>query len=304
MTYPYGPGTPVVGGPGDMTVDEFLKDPLRIQRTIEQVPNQYFLGEALLRPDTSTTGVVLYDELTDLSLYVDVDGGQPGEIEPGDEFPLVSTNDEAPKVTRAATVGAAFHVADQQRRSGRRDVISRNLRRVVNTLRKIHDDKIITAVTSNTTTTGDSSAGAGTKWDASSPDPLADITAGINTIDHDNDLGYSADTAMIHPDAWTELQNIKSVKDYSPRENTNISPLFNKQVDGLKGLNWIVSRRVPRTKVIILQRQMIGSLVSAIPPFTDVIDQRERLRTRVQAGRVEVPTITDPLAAYIITGVL
>lgn len=309
MTYPNGPGRPVVSGVGDMSIDEFLKDPSRIQRTIDAIPGQYFIADYLLRQGEAKAGTVVYDQLTDLDLYVNTDDNrQPGVVQPGDEFSAVGLDDGKPNVALVAKIGAYFTVTDEQGRRDRRDVVRRGIRRVSNTIRQIENAKAVTAITddsvvSSTCTTDINSTS--TKWDATSgtPDPIADIRAAIAEIDY-NDLGYDTDTALIHPDVLSVLQGNDAVNKLLPRETPELNPILSKELAGLCGLNWIVNKRVPRTTVLFTQRQMVGELASEIPPFTEVIDERARQRQRVQSGRVSVPVVTDPHAVQVLTNVI
>lgn len=308
MTYPAGPGTPVVNGVGDMSVDEFLTDPTRIQRTIEAIPSRYFLGDFLLRPGEANGGVVIYDELTDLDLYVNADPNrQPGEIEPGSEFPAVDVTDSQPNVALVAKRGGYFSVTDEQKRRDRRDVVRRGLLRLSNTLVKLEDARVVNAVVNNATVVAHCTTPAAAAWDTAGGtgvDIKGDVRGGRSAIDY-SDLPYTTDTILINPDAYDVLMDSDAVNNRLPRENVALNPILTKEVRGLFGIeNWVINNRVPRTKVILLQRQMAGALSSEIPPKTDVIDERIRERVRVQASRVNVPVITDPYSVHVISGVL
>ncbi|RIJ76608.1 hypothetical protein D1871_11080 [Nakamurella silvestris] len=306
-SYPYGPGAPAPSSnePGVVTLDSYLKDPLIIQKSIENVPNQFMLGETLLRPVTSVTGVVGSSQLTELDLYIDANTNlQPQEIDDGDEFPAVSFNEPNLKYEETKLVGAYYTLTDRQIRRDRRDLARTYNRRVANKIRLIHNNKVLSRLYNDPYIVANRSAPAGLLWTNASSDPLSDISLAINQIDNKNDLGYRSDIAIIHPDAYDELQQNAKVRELSGRDNKGINPLFNKDLSGLKGLNWIIHNQADRNTLLVLQSGVVGDLVTEIPPFTMVIPQPERLRQRIQSGRAELPVITEPIAAFKITGIL
>lgn len=309
MTYPLGPGIPQSSA-NEINVEiwnRLLSDPLIISHAITAVPNNYYLGPSLLTADTSSNGVVAYEELADdgTMVFIDVDPNrQPGVVKPGDEFPLVGFAELPRKFTESELVGAKFHLTDKEIRMDRRDLFNRGRTRLANTLAKIHNARVINALLTNATIISKAIPTAN-PWDTASYNTsLDDIRAAAYDVDYGTDLvSYSATTVLCHPDAAFELMTHAEVKDFAPREDPALSPLFRKDMVGLAGLNWVLHRQMPRDKILVMSGQDAGRLVTELGLFVDTIREEGRKRWIIQAGRAEVPVIDQPLAVRMITNV-
>lgn len=304
---PAGPGTPIITDAGDMSIDIALQDPLTLHKVIESFPAGYFIADTLFGTDVSPSGAVIYNQLSALDLYVDADAGfQPQNVNPGDEFPAVGLTDTFDKVALTTKNGGFFAITDEERRRNRRDVMAQKLQRLKNTLVQISNAKVINALLNDAVVLANATTATGGIWSTTSNNPLNDITRAIAAVDYGaGELGYTTDTALLHPDAYAYLQGWLAANPGSlPRESRSDNPLFNKEINGLKGLNWIISRRVPRTTLIVAQAKICGTLVSEIPPFTEVVPERTRQRTVVISGRQEVPVVTAPYAVHVKTGII
>lgn len=308
--YPLGPGLPQASTT-EINVeiwDMLLSDPLTISHAIEAVPNNYYLGPTLLTPDTSRNGLVAYEELADdgTMVFIDTDANlQPGVVQPGDEFPLVGFADLPRKFTESQLIGAKFHLTDKEIRMDRRDLFLRGRTRLANTLAKIHNGRIITALTTNATVVAQANAAAGLWSSSTTYKALDDIRAAAFEIDYGTDLvSYQSTYVLCHPDAAFELMKHDEVKNFAPRETTANNPLFRKDMEGLAGLNWILHRQMPRDKAIVGSAQNAGRIVTELPLFVDTIREESRKRWIIQAGRSEVAVIDQPLAIRMITGIL
>ncbi len=304
MPYPTGPGTPIVVAPGDVSIDLLALPPLEIQHIINDFPSSYFIADTLLSQDTAPSGVVLYNQLSDLDLYIDSDAQrQPTDVNPGDEFPAVDVLDRVPAVAVTVKNGAYFAVTDEDARRSKLNVIQEKLRRLKNNLTLISNTKMVNAILTDPTVVASCTTATVGIWNGTN-NPLLDVSAAQNQVDNETDLGYDSDFGMLHPDAMLILQNYLATTNFTPREDASLNPLFNKSINGLKNLKWIVSKRVPRTKMIIGQSNVVGTLVSEIPPFTEVIPERKRQRTVVLSGRQEVTVIDQPYAVHVTTGII
>ena len=310
MTYPLGPGIPQVSA-NELNVEIWnmlLSDPLVIQHWIESVPNNYYLGPTLFTPDTSSNGVVAYEELADdgTLVFTEIDvNRQPGVVKPGDEFPMVGFTDLPRKVTESELIGAKFTLTDKEIRMDRRDLFLRGRTRLANTLARIHNTRIINALLSNATVLAKAIPAAGL-WDSNvNYKSLDDVRAAAFQIDYGTDLvAYSSTYVLCHPDAAYQVMRHDEVKNFAPRENVGLNPLYRHDMEGLAGLNWILHRQMPRDKAIVGSAQNAGRIVTELPLFVDTIREEDRKRWIVQAGRSEVAVIDQPLALRLITGIL
>jgi hypothetical protein len=201
-------------------------------------------------------------------------------------------------------IGAKFHLTDKEIRMDRRDLFLRGRTRLANTLAKIHNARIISALLTNPTILSKALPAAGL-WDSAvTYKSLEDVRAAAYAIDYGTDLvNYEATYVLVHPDAAYQLMRHDEVKNFAPREGAN-NPLFRKDLSGLAGLDWILHRGMPRDKALVGSAQNAGRIVTELPLFVDTIREEHRKRWIVQAGRAEVAVIDQPLAVRLITGIL
>ena len=292
-TYP--PAPPTIDGQGRITVEQFLKTPTRVQRTIADLTAERYLAERIFGSGTAEGGAVVYDQLVASdSLYTDRD---VQAIEPGSEFPLMGEGESAPKVAAVSKWGGAGIVTYEAARRDNRDVLNRKLTRIRNTIVRKVDTVAIAALNA-----APINGAVGTDWSATATrDAIGDVARATNVIDN-LDLGYVADTVLINPIQELELFLDKNIRDALPKENPNTNPIASGRVSGLMGLTWYASNRVPLGTAYVLASTQAGSLHDELPLYSRVVDQPERERYLIQAARVTVPVVTDPLAVYRLTG--
>lgn len=293
-TYP--PGAPTVAN-GRITVEQFLRTPSRVQRAVENLTLNRFVADYLYSAGDAAGGAVIYDRVTAGDFFTTRD---VQAIEPGSEFPIVDTGEEEPRVAAVTKWGGAAIVTYEAVRRDQRDVLARKLVKLRNTLIRKVDTVGVNALTTDTgVPTGPTVAA----WNAAGADPISDLEGARSAID-DADLGYSADTVLLNPRERLRLMANKDIRAALPRENTQGNPLLAgaAALNGLLGFTWVVSNRVPAGTVILTQRQVIGSQRDELPLYTRSVDQPEKERWLLMGARVTVPVITDPGAAYRLTG--
>jgi hypothetical protein len=292
-TYP--PAPPTIDGQGRITVEQFLKTPTRVQNTIADLTKERYLAERIFGSGSAEGGAVIYDQLTGSdNLYTERD---VQAIEPGSEFPITDVGELAPKVAAVSKWGGAGIVTYEAARRDNRDVLNRKLTRIRNTIVRKVDTVAIAALNAAPITTS-----AGTDWsDSGTRDAVGDVAKATNKIDN-LDLGYVADTVLINPTQELELFLDKTLRESLPRENMASNPIASGRISGLMGLTWYASNRVPLGTAFVLSSKQAGSLHDELPLYSRVVDQPERERYLIQAARVTVPVVTDPLAVYKLTG--
>lgn len=292
-TYP--PAPPTIDGQGRITVEQYLKTPTRVQRTIADLTAQRYIAERIFGTGSADGGAVIYDQLTGSdNLYTERD---VQAIEPGSEFPLTDVGELTPKVAAVAKWGGAGIITYEQSRRDNRDVLNRKLTRIRNTIVRKVDTVAIAALNAAPINTA-----TGTDWsDVATRDAVGDIAKATNKIDN-LDLGYVADTVLINPTQELELFLDKDLRAALPRENATTNPIASGRINGLMGLTWYATNRVPVGTAYVLASTQAGSLHDELPLYSRVVDQPERERYLIQAARVTVPVVTDPLAVYRLTG--
>lgn len=291
-TYP--PAPPTVDGQR-ITVEQFLKNPSRVTRVLEDLTRERFLAERLFSTGDAQGGAVIYDQLLGSELYTERDVQQ---IEPGSEFPILTAGESAPKVAAVSKWGGAGVLTYESVRRDSRDVLNRQLTKIRNTIVRKIDTVAVAALLAAPIIVR-----PGTDWsDPVAGDPFGDLAGAGSAIDN-SDMGYTAGLVVINPAQLLDLLKRKDVRDALPRESAASNPIMSGKLSGLMGLNeWYVSNRMPAGEALVTMPRMAGSLRDELPLYSRTIDQPERERYLVQAARVTVPIVTDPKSVVRLTG--
>jgi hypothetical protein len=289
----YPPGGPVVAG-NLITVDSFLRNPSRVQRVVENLALNRFVADLIFANGDAQGGAVIYDQVTGSDLFTDRD---VQAIEPGSEFPIVDVGEVSPKVAAVTKWGGAALITYETRRRDNRDVLNRDLTRLRNTIIRKVDTVAMAALAAAPVTTQVASG----DW-TTTGDIIGDLETARSAIE-DVDLGYEADTIIINPSQRIDVRKNAGLRAALPREAAAGNPVTTTDLNGLLNFpNWVVTNRVPAGTIWVLNAKVVGSQRDELALYTRVVDQPDRERTLVQAARVTVPIITDPLAAVKITG--
>ncbi len=290
----YPPPAPTITG-ALITVDAFLRTPSRVQRVVEDLALNRFVADLIFSAGDAQGGAVIYDRVLASELFTTRD---VQAIEPGSEFPVVDVDQATPTPAVVSKWGGAGIVTYESRDRDSRDELNRQLTRLRNTLvRKV--DTVAMAALSADPSVGTQVASA--NW-STSGDIIADLETARSTIDN-ADLGYEADTIIINPAQRLDISKNAALRNALPRETVASNPVTSRDLNGLLSFpNWIVSNRVPAGTIYVMQSKVIGSQRDEVALYTRVVDQPERERVLLMAGRRTVPIITDPLAAVKITG--
>lgn len=294
MTSPYPPAPPTVTGTA-ISVDLWLQQPAYVQRSIEDLTNERFISDYIFAEGPpAPAGSVLYDQVTAAMLYAE---REIQEIEPGGEFPVLTFPGAVPLVASIKKWGGAFFVTDEQRSRNRFDVLARNLRMTSNTIIRKMNTVAIAALNAAPLLTQAASG----DWSTAATDIVSDVQTAKSTVSA-QDLGYEIDTVLINPAQALDIRKDADIRSVLPRENLSKNPLFSDDLNGLLGLNWVESNRVAAGTVYLLQSKVVGSRSDEQPLTSEVIPERRKQITWVQAWRKVVPYVTDPKAAIKITG--
>lgn len=291
-TYP--PAPPTVNGQL-ISVEQFLKTPSRVTRVIEDLTRERFLAERIFSSGDAQGGAVIYDQVLASELYTDRD---VQGIAAGSEFPILTAGEGAPKVAAVTKWGGAAVITYEAVRRDNRDVLNRQLTKLRNTIVRKVDTVAVAALIA-----APIGGRIATDWDDPvAGDPIGDLALGASTID-DADMGYEVDTFIGNPAQRVAILRRKDIRDSLPREATASNPIASGQFSGLMGIrNWYWTNRVPAGEAFLLAGRQAGSLRDELPLYSRTIDQPERERFLIQAARVTVPIVTDPLAVYRMRG--
>lgn len=297
----YPPPAPTVTGTA-ITVDAFLRDPLRVQRTIQDLTAQRFIADRVFSPGgPATGGAVIFDQVQINDLYA---GRDVQAIKPGSEFPIVTDANPAPLVAKTIKWGGAAIITYEERDRDRRDILNRELTKLRNTIvRKV--DTVAVATLRGAPILQQT---ASSSWTNAAAAIVKDVATAEVAVDK-QDMGYQLTDALVSPTTMLNItSNDKILQQIYYSGGAVSSPLGSgasgqSRMSGFLGLNWYVSNRVDDDEVILLAGQTAGSISDEKPLYSRVVDQPEQERLLVMAARLTVPYVTDPKSVVRITGV-
>lgn len=291
------PGVPTVVGQ-QITIEQWLANPLRVQRTINDLTLERFVADRMFTPGgTATGGAVIYDQVLGQDLYT---GRDVQAIEPGSEFPIVDLGEENPLVARTIKWGGAALVTYEQRDRDKRDVVARKITRLRNTIvRKVDTVAIATLRAAPILTMPASDV-----WTDPTTDIFSDVATAKSTVDR-QDLGYEIDSGLLSYSTALNMLKNTTLRDSLPRENQGSpNPVLVGKLTGVAGItNWYATNRMADDEVILLSGREAGSISDEKPLYSRVVDQPDKERVLIMAARLTVPYVTDPKSAILIEGV-
>jgi len=286
-----------------ITVNDFIKDPLRIPALVLDMAKQGFLADAVLRNGgMNQSGSVRYNEST--PLYADDAAEIRSEFA---EVSVGSTSTGDPRVAFVEERALAIMVSDEMRRRQVTDPVTRQLMQVKNTLVKAWDDAFVNAVLTNP---GINTQAASAAWNVGSTDIRMDINKARQKVDNaqtasGSEFAYEADTLIVNKTTKFDLLNSSQFQGpyvgNIASENLKYTGLLPNQI---LTLDVLVSNRVPTGKAIVCQRNILGFIsdelaLQATPLYRD--EPRKTWRSDVQ--RASAIGIDQPLAICVLTGV-
>lgn len=117
------------------------------------------------------------------------------------------------------------------------------------------------------------------------------------------EAGYSLDTVVVSPATEAILLKSKAVRDAFKQNGTDIVLLRGYLADFL-GLSIIVDENYPSNQVLLVERGTAGDIADAEGLQTHTYNQEEDMTTIGRVTRFTTAYITDPRAAFLITGIV
>lgn len=297
------PSVSVNDGPR-ITVNDWLKDPLRIPTYVIDLMKQGFLADAVLRTEGSApAGVVKFYEST--PIYADSSVTDRAEFA---EVPVALTSLGTPNSAYTVDKSLAVVISDEDKRRSDVDKLATRMTQVKNTLIKAWDDLFVQAVLTNT---GVQTFAASNVWTTANYDIRSDILSAAALVEgaadaQGSELGFEADTMIVN--RATKYTLLKS-KDFNAEyyggdiadENLRYT---GKLPQKIMGLNVLMSPRVPSGKAIILQRGVTGFIADEVPLNATALYRDEPRKTwRTDVQRVSAVGIDQPKSAVVLSGI-
>lgn len=279
-------------------VRDFLTNPSRVTRQVERLVGLGgTIADYAMSQGDARQGAVVYDQVTGATITPE---REVEVIAPGAEFPEVVDYTLEEKLARVDTYGGKVELTRQAIRRNDTNEVSRKLTLLSNLVRKRVNAVTLHAVTTNPLI---NRADLATDWADPATDPVGDILVSLGII-NDNELGYQADLALVHPlDAAEFFLGRKDVREQLPRENAALNPVLAADLGRVAGVEWIKNSTVPRGKLYLLQRGISGSIRDEEGGIqTNTFYDNNRHVQILQSWRSIVPIITDPKSIVEISG--
>lgn len=284
-----------------ITVDTFLKDPLKINELVFAMSKQQFIADALLRSAGPVGGgSVMYHDST--PLYADSDAQERAEF---GEVPVAVTSRGVPHVTYVRETALAIMVSDEMRRRMNVDPVNQQLQQVKNTLVKSWDKAFLDALSAAVTQSVSAEEGT---WDSdggTASDIRQDIIAAQKLVatatvgGQDTAYGFKADTMVL---SEGRAFDILAQEDFNKPYVGNMADenllYVGKLPNKILGLNVVTSRTIDDYTVYVMQRRVSGFIADELPLQTSALYRDEpRKSWRADVQRASAIAIDQPLSA-------
>lgn len=292
VAYPLGP--PTYSG-NTLTVDTALNEPTRVTRRIADLTLQRFIVSEIFSTGGGVSGgAVVYDQALLNELYLDRDVERVG---PGDEFPVVTSVRQAPKVAEVEKWGGKFFVTDEAR--DRNDITSFNnqVSQLANTIVRKVNTRAVETLEAAISALGGAGTFVGQNWSSvvtggssqtnSTAWPAADFAKAQMLADVD-ELGVVYDLWLVNPVQKAQLAIVYG------------SALAD--VLAANGITMSASNRVAPGTAYAVARGQVGEIRVEKPLGTEAWREQKTERTWVQSSVRPVMYVTNPYSIRKVTG--
>lgn len=293
VTFPLGP--PTVSG-DTLTVDTALKQPTRITRRIADLTLQKFIVTRIFAPGGAVSGgAVIYDQAILNELYLDRDVER---VMPGDEFPIVGSSRQAPKVAEVEKYGGKFFVFDEARDRNDQAHFNNQVTMLGNTIVRKVNTRAVAELDTQIAALGGAGTFAGHDWGAvvtggssqtNAPSwPAADIAQAQLNADID-ELGVTYDLWLVNPMQLFQFNVTYGDKAAQVLASLGIREMF-------------ASNRITNGTAFAVASGQVGELrlEQALATETDRIVKNQK--TLVQSSVRPVMYVTNPFSIKKVTG--
>jgi hypothetical protein len=286
---------PTVSGT-TITVDTMLNQATRITRMIMDLTLQRFIADRVFASAGGVTGgAVIYDEATLNELYTSRDVER---VEPGMEFPIITSERQAPKVARVEKWGGKVWISDEARERNNVAAFTNQIRQLSNVIVRKLNQRAIEVLEASITASGQTVVGR--NWATATdvgPDagqstrqnlPLRDFALAQRMADED-ELGVSYSLWLLNPQEYGNLITLYGAN--------GLQDLLRQM-----GVDIYVSNRVPAGTAYVVAGNSTGEMRVEKPLGTETWREPNRERTWVQASVRPVMYVTNPYAVLKFTG--
>jgi hypothetical protein len=288
-------GAPTFSG-NQLTVDTALKQPTRITRRIADLTLQNFIVSRIFAVGGEVTGgAVVYDQATLNELYLD----RPVErVAPGDEFPIVTSARQAPKVAEVEKYGGKIFITDEARDRNDSVHFNNQVTQLANTIVRKTNTRAVAELEAAIAALGGAGTFVGHSWSAYQPNgtsptapagtPGADLLKAQFVADTE-ELGVTYDLLIVNPAEALSLATGYGDRLQAMLDSAGIREVF-------------PSNRVAAGTAYVVARGQVGGLRIEKPLGTETWREPKTERTWVQSSVRPVMYVTNPFSIKKLTG--
>jgi hypothetical protein len=285
-----------------ISINDWLKDPLRIPVYVIDMMKQGFLADAVLRTaGQAPAGVVRFEEST--PIYADsvvLDRQEFAEV------PVARTSLGQPNVAYTVDKSLAVVISDEDKRRSSIDKLAIRMTQVKNSLIRSWDDVFVAAVLTNANIL---TSAASANWATGTTDIRNDILAGMKAIEsavdaQGSELGFEADTLIVsRTDKYNIIRSPQFNLEYYGGDIASENLRYTgKLPQKIMDLDVLYSPRVPVGKAIMLQRGVSGFIADELALNATALYRDEPRKTwRSDIQRVSAVGIDQPKSVCVIT---
>lgn len=278
-----------------ITVSTLLAQPTRITRYLSDLSLRGFVSSRIFSTASGVSGgAVIYDQLTLNDLFPTRDVQSVG---PGAEFPIVTSENQEPKVAAVEKFGGKFFVTDEARTRNDTGVIQREGVKLINAITRKIDARAIVTLDAEIAARAATQSMTGTNWSAvvtggasqsnASAWPAADF-AKAQLLADQQELGVTFNLWLLNPQQLAQLKLVYG-SDYSA-------------VLSSYGIEAVASNRITAGTAYVLVAGAVGELRLEKPLTTETWREESRQITWVQSDVRPVMYVTDPYSVVKVTG--
>lgn len=285
---------PTVSG-NAITVDLMLKEPSRITNYLSDITLQNFWADRVFSAAGGVSGgALLYSQLMANDLYTDRD---VQNVEPGGEFPIVTTSRQEPKLAFVEKFGGKFTVTDEARDRNDPILFQQESQKLGFTMNRGIHRRAIATLDASIASIGADVQMVGTSW--------ADAAA-LTLTTTNNAALPAADFAKTQLKADTfELGGSFNLWIVNPQEYYNFQVIYgDKAAAALAAWNvdMISTNRVAAGEAYVLAEGQVGQMRLEKPLSTETWREEAIESSWVQSSVRPLFAVTNPYSVLKVSG--
>lgn len=306
------PAAPTLSG-NTLSIDAYLNNPKYYARYTADIMNTRPVGGILLkeRVDVTGAGSLLFEGVD--SLFPDQGASIVDQL--GD-YPMVTDSNGQPSLAATIKNGIATEFSDELVARGRLDQLKRKTRKLTNSVGKLFDTTVTTAISSAVTATTPATA----TFDAAGAKAFRDIQVAAAKVMEAGDavgVSYTPDVVACRPLIFAyfveELVKIGALQ----KAEALVANATGVAYSAADGMTYVRTNATfgSGNRVLVADSDMLGGIAhenlgggyerTGSDPLdieVKVIREDKRDGWHIQARKVGVPFITDPAAGIWVTG--